>query len=168
MSTEGAIYMLSLYHLLHQQTHHRLLNTKMFHCPWVLKNLSSTWQRWKSGKHLMKSGKMRCLCMLTSCNMLLPLGRGEYIPVPQQCHWGRKPMPQKSTLQWHHGLSRGRASPLALCSAGMNSPMNLKYKSSGLKKQETLLFALNYIFPQKSACCIPIELRVTMLTDHLR
>lgn len=162
------IYRLSLCHLLHQQTHHRFLNTKIFYCRWVLQNLNSTRQRWKSGKCLIKLGKMRCSCTPASCNMLLPLGREECIPAPRQCHRGRQPTPQKSTSLRHQGLSRERASPLALCSAGMKMPVNLKCKSSGLKEQKSLLFALNYNFPQKSARRIPIKLRVTMLTDRLR
>lgn len=36
--------------------------------------------------------------------------------------------------------------------------MNLKCKSYALKVQKSLLFTLNYIFPQESASCIPIEL----------
>lgn len=90
------------------------------------------------------------------------------MPPGQEANATKKHLAVASWADQGNSLTFASLKKCTLKSAEKSSPVNSKCKSSHLKEQESSLFALNYVFPQKSASCTPIELRVVMLTGHFR
>lgn len=95
-------------------------------------------------------------------------GQRRACPSPMAMPQGQEANATKKHLAVASWADQGNSLTSASLQCRKEQPCEFKMQKLSFERARILLFALNYIFPQKSASCTPIKLRVVMLTGHFR